>query len=547
MALKFIALSGTTSVTHNLYVYEQNDEILVVDCGIGFPDIGMRGIDLVLPDFSYIVKNKNKLKGIILSHGHEDHIGAIPFLMREVKAEVWATKLVAAFLKDKLAEYQVPGVKINVFDPEGEGFSVGSFKINSFRATHSIPDCVGYAIDTNEGRVFHVPEHKIDQNPPVGRPFDLEKSASLAKDVLFLASDSLGANRPGFVENEGKIEDGIYQIVKNAQKSVFVSAISSNIGRFQQVINVAEKTGRKVAYIGWSIKKKCEIARDIGYLNYKSNTIVNLKNAGRPGRDKMIYLIAGVFGQIDSSLYKLALDEHPRISIETGDTVIFSQDPAPPYTKEAQDFLIDNFLDKGADVHYYDSEEDIYISGHGGQGDIVKLFEIVKPKYFAPVGGTIRFMHAYEKLAVEFGAKAENVFKLKPGESIIFENGNARRGPTEPVKKVLVDGLGIGDVGKVVLDDRQALSQGGVVVGLVNISKERNRIEKIDIRSRGFIFEKEGKGFINDAIKSLEHHLIKSGLNGRPEIEAKTKDFLEKYFFKVIGRNPIVISLCVEV
>ncbi|MGD8744044.1 MAG: ribonuclease J [Candidatus Woesebacteria bacterium] len=546
MSLRFIALSGTVSVTENLYIYETDDKMMIVDCGVGFPDLEMHGVDLVIPDFSYVVKNKEKLAGVVLSQGHEDHIGALPFLLQELKTTIWAAPLVREFLNDKFKDYKVKGARINTFNPDNDTFSVGPFKVHPFRVTHSIPDSVGFAIDTPEGRIFHVPEHKMDPNPVSGKGFDLQRAKSLTnKDTLFLASDCLGANRPGFTESERKIEGNMYNIVREAPNAVFMTAISSNISRFQQMINVAEKTKRKVSFVGRSVQKKSEIAHDLGLLKYSNDRVVGLKRMNRLPRNKRMYIVAGCYGQVGSSLYRIALDEHDRVEIESKDTVVFSADPAPPYTKESENFVIDNLFDRGADVHYYDLDEDLYVSGHGSQEDIVELFRIVNPKYFIPIGGAIRFMHAYEKLADDFGAKPGSVFKLKPGENIIFDNGRAKLGPQVPAKEVLVHGLGIGDVGKVVLGDRAVLGNEGIAVVVIKIRKNKV-VDTPEIISRGFVFEKSEKDFLMNAGKRLKGQIEKRKKLNKRVVEDTSLQYLDNFFYQKTGRRPMILPVVVS-
>jgi ribonuclease J len=549
MSLKFIALSGTVAVTENLYVYEANDQMMVLDCGVGFPDIDMQGVDLVIPDFSYIIKNKEKLAGILISQGHEDHMGALPYLLREVKVKIHSTALVAEFIKDKMKDSGVGASDIHVFDPENDSFEIGPFKINPFRVTHSVPDTVGFAIDTPEGRIFHVPEHKMDQNPVDGMPFDISRAKSLANEkVLFLASDCLGSNKEGRTPGEQQIEGNLLNIVNGANQTVFFTAISSNIGRFQQALNVAKKVGRKVVFVGRSVQKKCEIAHNLGLLHYRNDDVIPLKRTARYPNNKLIYIIAGCYGQVDSSVYRLALGEHNRVQAESGDTFIFSADPAPPYTKESEDFVIDHLIDQGLDVHYYDIDEGLYVSGHGSQDDITDLFTIAKPKYFIPIGGTIRFMHAYEKLATKFGAPKENVFKLKPGEGIEFSGGVAKRLARIPVKEVLVDGLGIGDVGRIILEDRKTLGHHGVAIVLVKIdSKKGVAVEDPEIISRGFVFERDEKKFLNDTAKALRVWLDKHKKLDWKTARQITTEFLTDVFFDKTARKPMIIPVVVEV
>lgn len=547
--LKFIALSGTISVTENLYVYEYDQEMVIVDCGVGFPDLEMHGVDLVIPDFSYIIQNKHKLKGIVISQGHEDHLGALPFLFKDVQAPIWAAPLVSRFIEDKFEE-QKRGFRpvINVFNPETDSFNVGVFKFYPFRVTHSVPDSCGFAIDTPEGRVFHVPEHKMDQNPVDGKPFDIARAKSLVNgNVLFLASDCLGSNRPGIAPQELEVEEKIRKIVVDSPNAVFVTAISSNIGRFQQIINVAESVGRKVVFVGRSVQKKCEIANELGILKYKRDSVISIKESYDYDPQKLLYIIAGCYGQPGSSLYRLSLGEHEKIQIESGDTMIFSANPAPPYSKESEDFVIDNLIDMGVDVHYYELNEGLYVGGHGFQDDIVELFNIVKPKYFIPIGGAIRYMHAYQKLVEKFGSPKENVFKLKPGDSVIFDKESAKRGESIKVRSVLVHGLGIGDIGKVVLGDRAILGQEGIVICVLKATRQQKVMGKPKIVSRGFVFEKISKGLISKAEQGVANLVGSRNKWNEGKMKDEVENYLEKLFFKETGRKPMILPVVVEI
>lgn len=546
--LKFIALSGTTGVTENLYVHEYKDEMIIVDCGVGFPDLEMPGVDLVIPDFSYIVKNKHKLKGIILSQGHEDHIGALPFLLREISAPIWCAPLVTEFLEEKLKDNKLTGYKINTFNPDTDSFEVGPFKITPFRVAHSVPDTVGFLIDTPEGKIMHVPEHKIDQHSIDGMSFDIEKAKRLAQGgVMCLISDCLGSNSSGFTSSGIEIEEKMYEIAKKARGAVYISAMSSSIGRFQQMVNVAQKLRRKVVFVGRSIINKTESAHKLGYLKYQDSQVVDIKQSKKLYPKDLLYIIAGCYGQIGSSVYRLATGDDDRISTSNNDTFIFCADPAPPYSKESQDFVVDELIDKGVDVHYYDLNEGLHVSGHGGQEDIKMLFDIANPKYFIPTGGTVRFMHAYEKLVIETGRDKQNVFKLKPGESVIFENGKARRGEKVPVKEIMVHGLGVGDIGKVVLGDRNLLGKEGMVVVVYKATRQGKVLGKPEIVTRGFVFEGISSGLINDAAQRLMTQISnRKNLNTKILKEDSIK-FLENYFFKATGRNPMIIPVVVEV
>lgn len=553
--LKFIALSGTISVTENLYVYEANGKLMILDCGVGFPDLEMHGVDLVIPDFSYIVKNKEKLAGIVISQGHEDHLGALPFLLKElaigkpVTPAIWASPLVTEFIKDKIEEVGFKDYKINTFNPEHDSFDVGPFHVSPFRVTHSVPDSCGFAIDTPEGRIFHVPEHKMDQKPVDNMPFDITRATKLAKEkpVLFLASDCIGANKPGFAPDERGIEGNMLNIVQKSEYTVFMTAISSNIGRFQQMINVARKTNRKVILVGRSVQKKIEIANKLGYITYPQNIVVSFKDAAKLKRKDLLYIVSGCYGQVGSSMYRIAIGEHDRVQVAEGDTVVISADPAPPYSKESEDYVIDQLTDKGCDVHYYELQEGLYVGGHGRQGDITELFKITNPKYFIPIGGAIRYMKSYRDLAVKFGANKDNVFRLKPGDNVLFENGKAAQGERIQTKQVLVHGLGVGDVGKVVLGDRAVLGNEGVVVVVFKVGKNNKPLAAPNLVSRGFVFEKFSKELIYEAETRLARQLEKQNKFEKDTIHEVTMNYLTNFLFQKTGRRPMILPVVVEV
>lgn len=548
-ALKFIALSGTTGVTQNHYIYEYGNDMIVVDAGVGFPEAEMYGVDLVIPDFNYVKENRNKLRAILISHGHEDHLGALPFLLPQVNAPVYATKLVAGFIEDKLSEYKIRGSKINVFDPERDTLTFGNFRVMPFRVSHSVPDGVGFCIDTPEGRVFHVADYKFDWTPVDGRPFDVAKAANLASEgTLALVSDCLGANSPGQTESEAQIEEKIENLMTGVKGQVYFSTISSNISRVQQALNVAERLGRKVSIIGRSIDKKAQIARNLGYLHYNPGQLISPKEIAKFPEDKRLYIISGSYGQPGSALYRLALGEHDMLKIYPNDTVIFSSDPAPPGSKTNVDFLVDKLIEADADVHYYDMQEDLHVSGHGSQKDIEMLFALLKPKYFIPIGGTIRHMRAYSQMAQRMGAKKEEVFELMPGEIVEFSGKNARKAGKVAVKDVLVDGLGIGDVGNVVLRDRQILAQDGVAIAMLHVDRnERNLVDVPEIISRGFVYEAKHKEILIKAAGELKSYLQKKDKVDAHIARIAAVDFLEKYFYEKTGRRPMVIPVVVEV
>lgn len=552
-SLKFIALSGTTDVTENLYVYEYGDDMVILDCGVGFPDLEMPGVELVLPDFSYVVKNKHRLKGVVVSQGHDDHIGALPFLLKEVNVPIWCPPIVTEFLKVKFKDYGINNYKINTFNPDRDTFSVGQFTFFPFRVAHSVPDTVGYAIDTPLGRTMHVAEHKMDQKSVDGMNFDISKCRQLAneKPVICLMSDCLGSNDPGYAPDGNNIEANLYNIAKTAKRALYMTAISSSIGRFQQMMNVAQKLDRFVVLVGRSIQSKIEIAHNLRYIKYLPDRIIDLKDSKKYNPNKLIYIIAGCYGQPGSSVYRLALGEHERVQINSGDTFIFSADPGPAYSKESIDFIVDKLVDKGVDVHYYDLNEGLHVTGHGAQEDILELFNLARPKYFVPTGGTIRYMKSYQDLVIKNGGNGEQVYRLKPGESVVFsQDGDdivAIRGETIPVKEVFVHGLGVGDIGKVILDDRNQLGDEGIVVAVIKVNKGFSINSKPEVVSRGFVFQQNFGRIIDESKLALSKYLEGKKFKNISSIKNTVVTFLEKYFYDKTRRKPMILPVVVEI
>jgi len=547
--LKFLALSGTTEVTQNMYVYEHDTDMLVVDCGIGFPDSEMLGVDLVIPDMNYVFENKKKLRGVLITHGHEDHIGAIPYLLKKVNTPVFASRLTLGFIKDKLEDHKMLDKMhlLKEINPENTKLSLGSFKVVPFRISHSVPDAVGFSIDSPQGKIFHVADYKFDWTPVDKKPFDVAKLSMLATgDVLALASDALGATNPGFTESELKIEEAIEAIVKKAKNRVYLTTVSSNINRMQQTINVAARFGRKIAFVGRSIEKKAKIAQKLGYLDFKANQVVDVRHAKKLAKNKVLYIIAGSYGQSGSALYRGVIGDHDFIKLEQDDTVVFSGDPSPPGSKASVDNLVDKMLGVGVDVHYYDLQENLHVSGHGMQGDIKMLMGLVKPKYFIPIGGTVRHMRAYRTLTEEMGAKANQTLELLGGDSAIFEGGHGKKGKRIKVRDVLIDGLDVGGVGTTVLRDRKILGEEGIVVVSVKVDKTGRLVKTPRILSKGFVYDKHNK----ELILKAEDHLEKKLNERKPGdklIEAFIVKALENHFYKSTARRPMIVPIIIEV
>lgn len=548
MSLKFVALSGSTGVTENLYVYEYGSDLIAVDCGVGFPESGMHGIDLVIPDFTYLRKNRKRFKALFVTHGHEDHIGAIPFLLKEFQVPVYATQLTAGFIKDKLSEHKLPLKLVKTINPEHDTISVGNFKATPFRISHSIPDAVGFSIDSPEGRIMHVADFKFDWSPVDQKPFDITKLAMLSSGgVLALASDSLGSLSEGATKSEKDIEVKIENIAKKSRGRIFVTTMSSNISRMQQVINVSNRLGRRVCFVGYSMVTKSEIAKNLNLLKTPRGSVIDLKRARRLPENKITYIISGSYGQPESALARATHGTHKFIKIKKSDTVIFSADPSPPGSKMGVDYVVDTLIQKGVDVHYYDLQEDLHVSGHGSQEDIRLLIGITKPKYLFPIGGTIRHNRGFNLLAQKMGHPEKNIFELSPGDVLEFRKGTAKKLKSVSVRTVLVDGLGVGDVGNVVLRDRQILAKEGVVIVTFQLDKvHKVLLNDPDIVSRGFVFEKEEKGFLNFSAQKLKKRLSNKRLDANI-IKNETYKFLEQYFLKETGRRPMILPIVIKV
>lgn len=549
MSVKFIALSGTTEVTENAYVYEYANDLVLVDCGIGFSASEARGVDLIIPDLSYVKENSNKLRGIVITHGHEDHIGALPFLLKEVDVPVYATKLVAGFIESKLRDYGVKGKKINVFDPEKDVISLGVFKFIPFRVSHSVPDSVGFAVDTPEGRLFHVSDYKFDWTPVSGLPFDIKKAATLASEgVLAVASDCLGSTTPGYTLSEKEVGKKIEGVARKAEGRIFFTTISSNISRIQQALTVASKLGRKVCFVGRSIETKSRISEELGYLKFSKGLVVNLKSASRLPNSRVMYIISGSYGQPGSNLYRLSRSEHRFLNIEKSDVVIFSSDPAPPGTEEDVNYVVDRLTELRAEVHYYDLQEDLHVSGHGSQEDIRLLLALLEPKYFIPVGGTIRHMHSYSQLVKGMGFNQENVFELLPGDIVKFDKGIARRSGRISVKEVFVDSLATGGAESVIVRSRQSLAKEGMVIVIIQLDKSNNRlVSQPEIISRGFVLKGRDKDLLIRAQGGLAKKISELKLLDSKVLKNVSVRFLEGLLFRQMRRRPLVLPVVIEV
>jgi ribonuclease J len=547
-SLRFISLGGIIGVTKNMYVYElyrgsELQEILIIDCGIGFPEDKDLGVDYIIPDISYLKDKRNKIVGVLLSHGHEDHISALPYYYKDLgEPEVYSGKLTCAFVRNQFREFGL-NIKINEVD-FNKTYSIGSFNVDFIRLTHSIPDTLHIFIQTLAGNIYHGTDFKLDLTPPYGKPPDFKKISEMSgKGTLCLLSDCLGSETPGLTLSESAISTSFDEEMKNTRGKFIMTTFSSNISRIRQCIEIAQKYQRKTVFLGRSMIENTKTAKDIGYLPFHSNIFLQEKDIKRYSPNKLCLIAAGSQGQYNSALMKLATDQNENTKIYKGDKVVFSSDPIPGNEKEVYS-LIEILMIKGADVIYPDIKEQLHASGHGNQEDLKYLMRLVSSKYVIPIGGTIRHQKQYLKLGQSLGYKSEDIVLLNEGQSVVFENGKIRRGSSIDTKNIYVDAYGIGDVGRIVLRDRKTLSTEGMVVLFAVIDNNKSLIVKPRIISRGFIFEKTSEKLISEA-EDIILKCFSEEINKIKDINLIKKyltERLEEFFFTKTGRKPIVIT-----
>ncbi len=556
-SVKIIDFSGSEGATKNMTVYECGDDIMIVDCGIGFPDDQMPGIDVIIPDFSYLLQNKEKIRGLLVTHAHEDHLGAIPYLLRDLNIPIYANKLVQAFIKERLvdkgSEQMLKDTSFHLIEDDGKEFNLGSsFTVSGFRVNHSVPTTMGYSINTPQGRILHIADFKIDWSPVLDKPIDIATISGYgAEGVLCLLSDCLGANTEGYSKSEQTMKHIFNDLYAQGEgRQVMLTTISSNISRMYQMIDAAVKEGRKVVLGGRSIQKSVEIARELGFLPFDNDVFVDHKKSGGYDQSELVYIVAGAFGQQGSTLDRIARGEHDTIYLEENSMVVFSADPSPPGTRIPVERLMDQLTLRGAEVIYSKIQENLHISGHGPRGDLTMMASIVNPKYFIPIGGSVTQMRAYREMVVDLGYDRESVFELLEGQSVIFQNGNAGMGPTIQTKPVYIDGGEIGNIGPVVIKDREILSDEGVFVVVVPIDKESKTIlGSVDVITRGFIYVKESKELMGRSKDMINKVLDKQAgeVTNWQGLQTKIEKEVERFLLKETGRSPMVIVHAINV
>lgn len=556
--IKIISLGGFNQVTQNMFVYhflpqgkEEGSQILVVDVGVGFPERDLLGVDLIIPDFSYLLKRKDKVVGVVLTHGHEDHIGALPLFLSQFKRDVplWGAKLTAGFAEEKLAEFGIDK-RLNIFSEE-DRLSLGVFQVEPIRVTHSIPDTYHLLIRTPIGNFYHGTDFKFDFTPLDQKPARLDKISRAGKErIIALLSDCLGSEHSGYSPSEMELGEMFEEQIKRAKGRVFVTAISSNIYRWQQAISASVKFGRRIALVGMSVEKSVKLARRLGYLNLREKDMIKPERIKNFPDHQVTVLVGGSLGQPGSSLDKIVVGKH-RLKIKPTDKVIFSSPDYVPGTTGAIYHQIDTLAKKGVEVVYGEIEGPLHVSGHGYQQEIALLIQLVSPQWLIPIGGNYRHMQQFRFLAQRMGIDSKRVIIPEENQALVFSShGLIRKKFLIPRRRVLVDGLGVGDVGQTVLRDRRTLAQNGMIVVIILMDSSSGKmVGKPTVVSRGFVYLKENK----ELIKWLEERVVKiffevqRRTTGMTELKREIQGRLEEIISQETGREPMILPVIIEI
>ncbi len=543
--LKVIPLGGLGEIGKNITIFEFGNDIIVVDCGIAFPEDEMLGIDLVLPDITYLKKNADKIRGIIITHGHEDHIGAIPYVLKELKAPIFGSKLALGLIENKLKEHGLLSIAKLETVAQGQTIELGVFKIEFINSCHSIADAMALAIHTPVGIVVHTSDFKIDYTPIHGDVIDLVRFAELgSQGVLLLMSDSTNAEREGYTMSERIVGESFDRVFTGVKNRIIVATFASNIHRVQQIINAAIKCGRKVALSGRSMINVVNVALELGYLDVPAGTIIDINDINKYPHDKLMIITTGSQGEPMSALSRMAASTHRQLEIIPGDLVVISATPIPGNEKTVSR-VINQLFRKGANV-VYNALAEIHVSGHACQDELKIMLNLVKPKFFMPVHGEYRHLIHHANLSHVLGMAKEDTFVMDIGKVLELDSENARINGNVPSGHILVDGLGVGDVGNIVLRDRKLLSQDGLIVVIITIEKETGTIiTEPDIISRGFIYVRESDQLMEQMRKIAVAALSRYDGKEWSTIKMVVKDALKEYLYTNIKRNPMIIPIVI--
>lgn len=548
--VKVMALGGLNEIGKNMTVIEYKDEIVVIDAGLSFPEDEMLGVDIVIPDITYLLKNKDKVKGIFITHGHEDHIGALPYILKKIDVPVYGTRLSIGLIEVKLKEHKLNNVKLNVVTPK-QIIKLKNISVEFIKNNHSIPGSCSLAVHTDQGVIFHTGDFKIDLTPIDGDVMDIHRICELGSaGVLLMLADSTNVEKPGFTMSERTVGAGLDDLFRKANGSrIIVSTFASNIHRLQQIINTAVKFNRKVAVSGRSMVNVIGVAKELGYLEMEDDTLVDLNDLSKYDDNELVIITTGTQGEPMSALARMSSSEHKKIEIKKGDLVIISAHPIPGNEKLISK-VINLLFERGARVVYNDIA-DIHVSGHAAQEDLKLINRMVKPKFFMPVHGEYRMLKRHAELANELGMPDQNVFVMQTGQVLELDRNSAKVTATVPTGNVLVDGLGVGDVGNIVLRDRKHLSEDGLMIVVVTISKEDGKVlAGPDIISRGFVYVRESEDLMDGAKKVIKDVLTECEEKNIKEwayLKNNIKENLKEYLYIKTKRNPMILPIIMEV
>jgi ribonuclease J len=549
--LSIFPLGGVGEIGKNMYVVQYGNDIVVIDSGLKFPDEDMLGVDIVIPDITYLVDNREKIRGIVITHGHEDHIGGLPYVLKQLNVPVYATRLTMGLIEGKLKEAGILGeTKRTIITGDSE-LRLGRLGVSFFRTNHSIPDSVGVCIDTPEGLVVHTGDFKFDQTPVNEQYADIHKMAQIgARGVLALMSDSTNAERPGFTGSERGVGQALIEEFRRAEQRVIVATFASNVHRLQQVIDACALTNRKLAVIGRSMVNVVSIATELGYLYVPDGMLIEPDEVNKLPSNRVCILSTGSQGEPMSALTRMARSSHKKLDIMPGDTVIIAASPIPGNEKYVAR-TVDELYRLGANVVYGGNVSGMHVSGHGSQEDLKLMLNLMKPKYFIPIHGEYRMLMHHAKLAEAVGVEKENIFLLDNGDTVEIQNGQARKAGKVHAGNVLIDGLGVGDVGNIVLRDRKLLSQDGILVVVVTLSKQEGKVlSGPDIISRGFVYVRESEGLLDEANKIVSgtlNKLMTDNVSEWSSLKTHVKDALGRFLYEKTKRRPMVLPIIMEV
>jgi ribonuclease J len=549
--LRIIPLGGLQEIGKNLTAFEYENDMIVVDCGVAFPEDEMLGIDLVIPDFTYLVKNKNKLRGIVLTHGHEDHIGSIPYIYRELNVPLYATRLTMGLVEVKLKEHNQLGVVERVCVKAGETVKLGRFEVEFIATTHSIADSAALAIHTPVGAVIHSGDFKIDHTPIGGASIDLQRFAELGKrGVLLFLCDSTNIESPGYTMSERSVGAALESIFRESRtRRIMVATFSSNIHRIQQVVYSAVGHGRKVAVVGRSMSNCVETACDLGYLEIPDNTLIDVSEINNYPDGKIVIITTGSQGEPMSALSRMASSDHRQVAIKPGDKIILSSSSIPGNEKSISR-VINELFKKGAEV-IYEGLMDTHVSGHAKREELKLMHALTRPKFFMPVHGEYRHLRLHKELAVEMGMNKDDVFVMGNGDVLEVNQNGAKLNGAVPAGQVFVDGLGVGDVGNIVLRDRKHLSEDGLIIVVVSIDGKTGEVAAgPDIISRGFVYVRESEDLMDEARRIVQKGLDKCAERRTRDwsyMKNTIKEILKEFVWQKTKRSPMILPVIMEI